>query len=553
MATPKRDVNIFNDDPPSFSKPRTQPLEVMIVGLSRTGTSSMLEAMNILGYGDIYNSRVMVRKHQGPFCGTILNKRLTGIGPPYGLEQFESLYGEHTCISGETVAPMAEDIIKAYPEAKVILTVRDDEDEWLASLCSTLWYNYSTWSHWFLRKVDRVWWEQNGLMDVYWNKFFAGDPAVHGLRVYREHNAMVKRVVEPKERLLVYSTSEGWGPLCRFLEKDVPDVEFPWVNRTQDHRALFGGGRRRSLRAWMMNAFVKGVLPTTAVALLVLRRRQVNEMVRQLLKCESPTMATSDEFNERMEALIRKTLLDEYPHMKTSTLNKICTKSAADVAYNYQRESKNECAGIHPLKFFDLPREIREIVYGYVVSPSDGLPITLNNCPAGVSCAWRTDTLDLYNIFNTLRPYHEQYVHGMQPAITRVSRQLRQEALPLFYQINVFAVCLARDARVRDEEWWWHSPSPLDKEAKHLAGVELLSNWLLAIGEKNVSNLVKITAHYTEEDQKKALLDMDLVPAKCANLVHIQDPDGDDYRRTRAIRDRLRQFIGGNDGKKSRK
>lgn len=230
------------------------------------------------------DSRDMVRKHQAPFCAAILRKRMTGIGPPYGLEQFESLYGEHTCISGETVAPMAEDIIKAYPEAKVILTVRDDEEQWHQSLCNTMWYGYNTWSHWFLRKVDRLWWEQNQFLIPFWGMYFGGDPAVHGLRVYREHNAMVKRVVEPKERLLVYSTSEGWGPLCKFLEKDVPNVEFPWVNKTPDHRALFGGGRRKSLWMWFTKAFVKGVVPATAVALVLLRRRQVNEMVRQLLK-----------------------------------------------------------------------------------------------------------------------------------------------------------------------------------------------------------------------------------------------------------------------------
>lgn len=226
----------------------------------------------------------MVRKHQASFCSAILNKRLTGIGPPYGLEQFESIYGEHTCISGETVVPMAEDIIRAYPEAKVILTVRDDEEQWLQSLLNTMWYGYNTWSHWFLRKVDRLWWEQNQFLDPFWNKFFGGDPAVHGLRVYREHNAMVKRVVEPKERLLVYNTSEGWEPLCKFLGKEVPHVGFPWVNKTSDHRALFRGGRRKSLRMWMMNAFVKGVLPTAVVALLVLRRRKVNEVVRKLLE-----------------------------------------------------------------------------------------------------------------------------------------------------------------------------------------------------------------------------------------------------------------------------
>jgi Sulfotransferase domain len=34
----------------------------------------------------------------------------------------------------------------------------------------------------------------------------------------------------PRDRLLVMSVGEGWGPLCDFLACDVPDVDFPRVN-----------------------------------------------------------------------------------------------------------------------------------------------------------------------------------------------------------------------------------------------------------------------------------------------------------------------------------
>lgn len=51
----------------------------------------------------------------------------------------------------------------------------------------------------------------------------------NGKKYYREHNELVRRVV-PKEKLLEYNVKEGWGPLCRFLGKEVPDVPFPHVN-----------------------------------------------------------------------------------------------------------------------------------------------------------------------------------------------------------------------------------------------------------------------------------------------------------------------------------
>lgn len=48
----------------------------------------------------------------------------------------------------------------------------------------------------------------------------------HGLL---DHNAHVRKVV-PKDRLLEWQVTEGWEPLCQFLEKPVPDAPFPRIN-----------------------------------------------------------------------------------------------------------------------------------------------------------------------------------------------------------------------------------------------------------------------------------------------------------------------------------
>lgn len=51
------------------------------------------------------------------------------------------------------------------------------------------------------------------------------------LRVkYRQHNTYVKATC-PKEQLLVFNVRQGWGPLCKFLERPVPDVPFPFLNK----------------------------------------------------------------------------------------------------------------------------------------------------------------------------------------------------------------------------------------------------------------------------------------------------------------------------------
>jgi hypothetical protein len=46
----------------------------------------------------------------------------------------------------------------------------------------------------------------------------------------REHNRRVKETI-PKERLLVMKLGKGWGPLCKFLGKPIPENEpFPRLN-----------------------------------------------------------------------------------------------------------------------------------------------------------------------------------------------------------------------------------------------------------------------------------------------------------------------------------
>ena len=43
----------------------------------------------------------------------------------------------------------------------------------------------------------------------------------------------------PKENLLVWNVKEGWGPLCEFLGKPIPDGPIPHDNKTGDKK-FFG-------------------------------------------------------------------------------------------------------------------------------------------------------------------------------------------------------------------------------------------------------------------------------------------------------------------------
>ena len=49
------------------------------------------------------------------------------------------------------------------------------------------------------------------------------------LDILEEYNDSVRKAV-PKDQLLEMRLSDGWGPLCRFLDKPIPDEPFPHVN-----------------------------------------------------------------------------------------------------------------------------------------------------------------------------------------------------------------------------------------------------------------------------------------------------------------------------------
>lgn len=64
---------------------------------------------------------------------------------------------------------------------------------------------------------------------------------------------MIRGLV-PKERLLEWSIDDGWKPLCKFLGKPVPEVEFPHTN------AAAGGWKAREEQCnkrWIEGAIVR--------------------------------------------------------------------------------------------------------------------------------------------------------------------------------------------------------------------------------------------------------------------------------------------------------
>ena len=202
------------------------PLSVIGAGFGRTATMSLKLALDQLGFGPCYH---MVEVFKDPKAPGYWEAAADG-----KTVDWEEVFAGYRSTVDWPSATFYKPLADAYPQAKVILTVRDPE-AWFASIQSTIFavpFSDDPDDDW-ARMVQKV------IADLF-------DRDVTNKRklieVFNRHNETVKRTIPP-ERLLVYEISQGWGPLCNFLGVPVPDGTIPKVNSTEEFQ------QRRAARA----------------------------------------------------------------------------------------------------------------------------------------------------------------------------------------------------------------------------------------------------------------------------------------------------------------
>jgi hypothetical protein len=150
-----------------------------------------------------------------------------------------------------------EQLVESFPDAKVLLSVRDPE-RWEPSFRETIvdmCYGESLirllasarahvdpkWNR-YLELVHRMFFSEEGTFP----KGHSPDALIDG---FNAHNEAVKRVV-PADRLLVWEVTEGWEPLCEFLGVPVPDEPMPHANDRATFLGRVIGGAVTTLQAW---------------------------------------------------------------------------------------------------------------------------------------------------------------------------------------------------------------------------------------------------------------------------------------------------------------
>ena len=193
-------------------------MDVIGAGFGRTGTLSMKVALEMLGFGPC--------AHMLPLIGDEERSALftrAAAGDEASLDK--ALDGHRSTVDWPGVFFWRE-LVAKYPDAKVVLTVRDPE-KWYASAERTIWQATNAPTppgmEAFREMCDATNWD-----GTFHGRF--GDRA-YAIKVFTEHNETVRRTI-PADRLLEYEVGEGWDRLCAFLDVPVPEQEFPRLNDT---------------------------------------------------------------------------------------------------------------------------------------------------------------------------------------------------------------------------------------------------------------------------------------------------------------------------------
>ncbi|KAK5708671.1 hypothetical protein LTR17_020503 [Elasticomyces elasticus] len=220
---------------------RTTPMQVLSLGMSRTGTATMHAALTILGY-DTY--------HGFHFYSNVLDtdmwreayesKYFALPGSPVLDHQFfDKLLGHVSAVTDIPAASFGTDLIAAYPDAKVVLVERDIE-AWYKSFhdvfITTARSAIIPWIAWLdSAYLSKMWWiGEKGVALGQFGARNADEFAANARSTYRKHYAELRESMKSRpNHLLEFQLRDGWKPLCEFLGKEVPDVPFPQVNETE--------------------------------------------------------------------------------------------------------------------------------------------------------------------------------------------------------------------------------------------------------------------------------------------------------------------------------
>lgn len=215
-------------------------IKIIGAGLPRTGTNTLKVSLATLGYcKKVYHMKeLLVNPERLHYWKTLDDT---------GDTDWNGLYDGYDGTVDFPGYPWYKEHMKQYPDAKVILTVRDFES-WYKSVDSTVFRAGPQTPGEKIKMIGKLLFSARArkvVKCIKWFKkvFFAerlqgqfGDKA-HAEKFWNDHIADVKAHV-PADKLLVYDVRDGWAPLCKFLGVEEPAEELPHLNKKENFKEM---------------------------------------------------------------------------------------------------------------------------------------------------------------------------------------------------------------------------------------------------------------------------------------------------------------------------
>jgi hypothetical protein len=213
------------------SKPNERPyrgIEVISAGWGRTGTNSLMKALEILGFDPCYHMEKVIQDGAADVWADVYKGKPYNFDDIFGPKKYRATCDFPSCVYWK-------EQLQKYPHAKVVLSTRDPI-KWHKSCMDTIFkampgnpltpFGLQVCNYFNLGPIGNL--SREIVTRIFFNHTADRDFAT---KLFTNFNESV--IAEcPKDKLLVFQVEQGWEPLCKFLDCPIPDVPFPRVNDT---------------------------------------------------------------------------------------------------------------------------------------------------------------------------------------------------------------------------------------------------------------------------------------------------------------------------------
>ncbi len=201
-------------------------LRVVGAGVGRTGTTSLQLALEELLGARCYH---MMEVFPQPGHVEAWHQAVKG-----NLPEWDQLLAGYGAAVDWPVSGFWRELSVAYPDAVVVLSVRESPEVWWKSASQTILHVTERrpprgMEAWFAMYLDFL---RTRFTDR-WQ-----DPEA-AMAAYARHNDVVRAEI-PGERLVEWQPGDGWEPICIALGLPVRADPFPHLNSTAEFRARAG-------------------------------------------------------------------------------------------------------------------------------------------------------------------------------------------------------------------------------------------------------------------------------------------------------------------------